>query len=183
MNMRVRENPWRLMLAVNAAVLTGVFLYKITREPYVPYIHLLVDYHFGFTKRADRRGGIAVFRKSAGVAGVRAFERRLADHARALHKAVSENFWFRRCAHAAVRVHGRLAVLSEKFHAYARAFRHLRLCICDLPAAGAGALDFFRAARSSCFDDPDSDPPHPSPDVYTDDRGHRGVALLSRARF
>jgi hypothetical protein len=52
MNLRVRENPWRLMLAVNAAVLTWVFLYKITREPYVPYIHLLVDYHFGFTKRA-----------------------------------------------------------------------------------------------------------------------------------
>jgi hypothetical protein len=52
MNLRVRENPWRLMLAVNAAVLTGVFLYKIPREPYVPYIHLLVDYHFGFTKRA-----------------------------------------------------------------------------------------------------------------------------------
>src|SRR5881397_3496343 len=52
MNLRVRENPWRLMLAVNAAVLIGVFLYKIAREPYVPYIHLLVDYPFGFTKRA-----------------------------------------------------------------------------------------------------------------------------------
>jgi hypothetical protein len=52
MNLRVRENPWRLMLAVNIVVLVGVFLYKITREPYVPYIHLLVDYHFGFTKRA-----------------------------------------------------------------------------------------------------------------------------------
>src|SRR5450432_4324068 len=52
MILRVRENPWRLMLAVNVAVLIGVFLYKITREPYVPYIHLLVDYHFGFTKRA-----------------------------------------------------------------------------------------------------------------------------------
>src|SRR5947209_14695125 len=52
MNLCVRENPWRLMLAVNAAVLIGVFLYKIPREPYVPYIHLLVDYHFGFTKRA-----------------------------------------------------------------------------------------------------------------------------------
>src|ERR1700682_3432467 len=52
MNWRVRENPWRLMLAVNVALLIGVFLYKITREPYVPYIHLLVDYHFGFTKRA-----------------------------------------------------------------------------------------------------------------------------------
>jgi len=52
MNLRMRENPWRLMLAVNVAVAIGVFLYKITREPYVPYIHLLVDYHFGFTKRA-----------------------------------------------------------------------------------------------------------------------------------
>jgi hypothetical protein len=52
MNLRVRENSWRLMLAVNVAVLIGVFLYKVTREPYVPYIHLLVDYHFGFTKRA-----------------------------------------------------------------------------------------------------------------------------------
>ena len=31
---------------------TGVFLNKITLPPYVPYIHLLVDYHFGFTKRA-----------------------------------------------------------------------------------------------------------------------------------
>src|SRR3982074_2777330 len=52
MNLRVRETPWRLMLAVNVAVLIGVLLHKITREPYVPYIHLLVDYHFGFTKRA-----------------------------------------------------------------------------------------------------------------------------------
>src|SRR3954454_19295085 len=52
MKLRVWENPWRLMLAVNAAVFIGVFFYKITRAPYVPYIHLLVDYHFGFTKRA-----------------------------------------------------------------------------------------------------------------------------------
>ena len=52
MNLRMRENPWRLMLAVNVAVAAGVFLYKIRLPPYVPYIHLLVDYHFGFTKRA-----------------------------------------------------------------------------------------------------------------------------------
>jgi len=52
MNLRLWENPWRLMLAVNAAVLAGVFLHKIALPPYVPYIHLLVDYHFGFTKRA-----------------------------------------------------------------------------------------------------------------------------------
>jgi hypothetical protein len=52
MNFRVWENPWRLMLVVNVAVLVGVFLHKITLPPFVPYIHLLVDYHFGFTKRA-----------------------------------------------------------------------------------------------------------------------------------
>jgi len=52
MNLNFRENPWRLMLAVNVAVLIGGFLYKITLTPYVPYLHLLVDYHFGFTKRA-----------------------------------------------------------------------------------------------------------------------------------
>jgi hypothetical protein len=52
LNLRVWQNPWRLMIAVNVAVLIGVFLHKITLQPYVPYIHLLVDYHFGFTKRA-----------------------------------------------------------------------------------------------------------------------------------
>src|SRR5881397_4170133 len=61
MNLRVRENPWRLMLAVNAAVLIGVFLYKIRLQPYVPYIHLLVDYHFGFTKRALIGAVVALF--------------------------------------------------------------------------------------------------------------------------
>src|ERR1700724_785446 len=61
MNLRVRENPWRLMLTVNAAVLVGVFLHKITLPPFVPYIHLLVDYHFGFTKRALIGAVVALF--------------------------------------------------------------------------------------------------------------------------
>jgi hypothetical protein len=61
MNLRIRENPWRLMLAINVAVLTGVFIYKLGREPYVPYIHLLVDYHFGFTKRALIGAVVALF--------------------------------------------------------------------------------------------------------------------------
>jgi hypothetical protein len=61
MNLRVRDDPWRLMLAVNAAVLIGVFFYKITREPYVPYLHLLVDYHFGFTKRALIGAAVSLF--------------------------------------------------------------------------------------------------------------------------
>jgi hypothetical protein len=52
MSTRAWQNSWRLMIAVNLAVLAGVFLHKITLPPYVPYIHLLVDYHFGLVKRA-----------------------------------------------------------------------------------------------------------------------------------
>jgi hypothetical protein len=56
MNLRVWDKlwrePWRLMLVVNLAVMIGVFVHKIALPPFVPYIHLLVDYHFGFTKRA-----------------------------------------------------------------------------------------------------------------------------------
>ena len=61
MNLRVWENPWRLMLAVNVAVFFGVFLHKITLPPFVPYIHLLVDYHFGFTKRALIGAAVSLF--------------------------------------------------------------------------------------------------------------------------
>ncbi len=52
MNSRLWKEPWRLMLVVNVAVFFGVLLHKIALPPYVPYVHLLVDYHFGFTKRA-----------------------------------------------------------------------------------------------------------------------------------
>ncbi|WP_407170650.1 hypothetical protein [Bradyrhizobium sp. ORS 111] len=52
MNSGLTKNPWRVMLGVNAALLVGLFFYKITLRPFVPYIHLLVDYHYGFTKRA-----------------------------------------------------------------------------------------------------------------------------------
>jgi len=52
MKRRAWDSPWRLMLVINAAVVIGVFWHKIALPPYVPYIHLLVDYHFGFIKRA-----------------------------------------------------------------------------------------------------------------------------------
>jgi hypothetical protein len=61
MNSRLWQNPWRLMLVVNVAVIAGVFLHKITLPPYVPYIHLLADYHFGFTKRALIGAIVALF--------------------------------------------------------------------------------------------------------------------------
>ncbi|WP_409192753.1 hypothetical protein [Bradyrhizobium sp. RDM4] len=49
------------MLAINAAVIAGVFIHKIQLPPYVPYIHLLVDYHFGFIKRALIGAIVALF--------------------------------------------------------------------------------------------------------------------------
>src|SRR3954464_13120368 len=61
MNLRAAENSWRLMLAATVLVLIGVFLFKLTREPYIPYIHLLVDYHFGFIKRALIGAIVALF--------------------------------------------------------------------------------------------------------------------------
>jgi hypothetical protein len=61
MTWRMWRNSWRLMLAVNAAVAVGVFLHKIALPPYVPYIHLLVDYHFGFIKRALIGALVALF--------------------------------------------------------------------------------------------------------------------------
>ncbi|RQH10272.1 hypothetical protein [Bradyrhizobium sp. RP6] len=58
---RILQNPWRLLLAINAAVIIGVFVHKIQLPPYVPYIHLLVDYHFGFIKRALIGAVVALF--------------------------------------------------------------------------------------------------------------------------
>ena len=55
------QNPWRVMLVVNVAVSIGVFWHKILLPPFVPYIHLLVDYHFGFIKRALIGGIVSLF--------------------------------------------------------------------------------------------------------------------------
>jgi hypothetical protein len=67
MNWLTRQNPWRVMLAVNVAVMAGVFIHKITLPPYVPYVHLLVDYHFGFVKRALIGAIVAVFAQKVPV--------------------------------------------------------------------------------------------------------------------
>ncbi|MBP0111356.1 hypothetical protein [Bradyrhizobium vignae] len=61
MTVRILQNPWRLLLAINAAIIVGVFIHKIQLPPYVPYIHLLVDYHFGFIKRALIGAIVALF--------------------------------------------------------------------------------------------------------------------------
>ena len=123
------------MLAVNVAVFDRRLLYKLALQPYVPYIHLLVDYHFGFTKRALIGAVVSLFAAKVPVWLVFALSGTVWLVTLALvRQTVPANLRLRRCAVAAVRVHGGIAVLSEEFHAHARAFRHLRLraddCAC-----------------------------------------------------
>ena len=183
LNLRLWENPWRLMLAVNAAVLIGVFWHKIALPPYVPYIHLLVDYHFGFTKRALIGAIVSLFTAKVPVWLVFALGGTVWLVTAGLFvRLFRRTFGFDRKASAAVRVHGGLAVLPEEFHAHARAFRHLRMPVCDLPAADSGAFACLCVACRDVLDRARSDPPHSSPDVCADDRRHRGAASLSRSR-
>jgi len=58
---RILQNPWRLLLTINVTIMVGIFIHKIQLPPYVPYIHLLVDYHFGFIKRALIGAVVALF--------------------------------------------------------------------------------------------------------------------------
>ena len=182
MELRLREKPWRLMLAVNVAVAVGVFLYKIARPPYVPYIHLLVDYHFGFTKRALIGAIVALF--SAKVPVWLVF-------------ALGGGVWLvtlglSSCCFgapsASTNAHLPLFVFMAGSPFFLKNFMHtlghfdIYGCAFGLvPAAGAGALGRLRGAGGAVLHDPDSDPPHPSADVCADHRGHRGAALLSGA--
>ena len=136
------------MLAVNVAVVIGVFLHKIALPPYVPYIHLLVDYHFGFIKRALIGAIVSLFTAKVPVWLVFA----LAGAAWLITLGLfvqlfRRTFGFEEKHLPLFVLHRGLAVLLQEFHAHARPFRHLWLPVRDHPAAGAGALDFLRAAR------------------------------------
>lgn len=44
---------WRRLVAINIAILIGHIIYKLCRDFLsLPYIHFVVDYHFGFIRRA-----------------------------------------------------------------------------------------------------------------------------------
>ncbi|MGC1554829.1 MAG: hypothetical protein WA806_18850 [Bradyrhizobium sp.] len=77
MSLRAWQNwwrdPWRVMVAVNIAMIGAVFIHKITLPPYVPYIHLLVDYRFGFVKRALIGAIVSLFTQKVPVWLVFAF--------------------------------------------------------------------------------------------------------------
>ncbi len=182
MNLRLRENPWRLMLAVNIAVLIGVFLYKLPREPYVPYIHLLVDYHFGFTKRALIGAVVSLFFDKVPVWLVFALSGAVWLITLALFvKLFRRTFGFDE-------VNLPLFVFMAGSPFFLKNFMHtlghfdiygcaFAIGLLLIPARSI----WVRAARRRRVDDPDSDPSHSSPDVCADHRGHRGAALLSGA--
>lgn len=47
-------NPWRQMIVVSAASMVVLFVYKAAfATPDLQYVQLIVDYHFGFSKRAS----------------------------------------------------------------------------------------------------------------------------------
>ncbi len=47
------KNPWRRMIAVDVALMLALFIYKVLyHTPSIEYLHLIIDYHFGFAKRA-----------------------------------------------------------------------------------------------------------------------------------
>ena len=44
---------WRRLVAFSIALMIGQIIYKLSRDFLsLPYIHLLVDFHFGFIRRA-----------------------------------------------------------------------------------------------------------------------------------
>jgi hypothetical protein len=53
---------WQWLLAINSAILAALFLYKLLFHfPGIEYAHLLVDYHFGFIRRALIGSAIGLF--------------------------------------------------------------------------------------------------------------------------
>ena len=83
------------MLAVNVIVTIGVFLHKITLPPCVPYIHLLVDYHFGFIKRALIGEIVSLLTAEVPVWLMPACRRGLACHVGAVRRVVPQDLRLR----------------------------------------------------------------------------------------
>jgi hypothetical protein len=63
----VRRGPWSWMIAVNAAVMAALVLYKYYDYPIIQYSFLLANYHFGFMKRALLGSVLALFENQTGL--------------------------------------------------------------------------------------------------------------------
>ena len=174
MNWLTRQSPWRVMLAVNAIVLAGVFIHKITLPPYVPYIHLLVDYHFGFVKRALIGTIVSLFTRQVPVWLVFALGGAVWILTALLFvKLFRRTFGFDD-------THIPLFVFTAGSPFFLKNFMHtlghfdiygclFAIILLLIPCAGKG----LRTAGSVLFRRPDPDPPHPSSDVCTDHRRDR----------
>ncbi len=182
MTLRDWQNPWRLMLAVNAAVLAGVFLFKITLPPYVPYIHLLVDYHFGFTKRALIGAAVALFTAKVPVWLVFA----LAGVTWLITLALFAKLFQRTFGFTKKNLPLFVFIAGSPF--FLKNFMYtlghfdiygclLAIVLLLIPARSIAYVLLAAAfAGRAC-----ADPPHPCADVCADDRRHRGAAPLPDA--
>ncbi len=171
------------MLAVNVAVMIGVFLHKITLPPFVPYIHLLVDYHFGFTKRALVGAIVGLFTAKVPVWLVFALAGAAWLVTLALFLALfRRTFGFEtRQMPLFVFIAGSPFFLKNFMHTLG----HFDIYGCAL-AIGLLLMPArsvcVRAVRGAVLDDPGPGPSHPFSDVCADHRGDRGAALLFAAR-
>jgi len=66
-----RQKPWAVMLAVNAALMAALVIYKYNTDyPVIQYSYLLATYHFGFMKRALLGTILALFDDKMRIASV-----------------------------------------------------------------------------------------------------------------
>ena len=161
----------------------GVLLHKITLPPYVPYIHLLVDYHFGFIKRALIGATVSLFFAKIPVWLVFAlggavwlvtlglfvalFRRTFGLDDRQMPLFVfmaGSPFFFKNFMHT-----------LGHFDIYGCA---LAIVLLLVPARSI----VFRGGCRAGIDDPDFDPPDPFSDVCADHRRDRRAPLLPCSR-
>jgi hypothetical protein len=65
------RRPWLVMLAVNAALMAALVIYKYNADyPVIQYSYLLATYHFGFMKRAMLGSVFALFGDRLPIAAV-----------------------------------------------------------------------------------------------------------------
>ena len=119
MNLRVRENPWRLMLAVNVAVADRGFSLQDHAAALRPLHPSSGRLSFRlYQARADRRDRWRCSSRRCRCGWCSRSAARSGWSRSALFvELFRRTFGFDDAQHAAVRVHGGLAVLPEEFHA------------------------------------------------------------------
>ena len=148
-----------------------MFVHKIQLPPYVPYIHLLVDYHFGFIKRALIGAVVALFTAKVPVWLVFALGGAIvAGHARPVRKTVPPDVRLRRKdLPLFIFIAGSPFFLKNFMHTLGHFDIYgcaLAIILLLIPARSIA----YVATGGAVLGPPHPDPPHPSPDVCADDR-------------